>query len=139
MADQPITGALGDFKDTVAETAEKAREGVAEGVSSARDRIKGLTNDVQKSYNRVSKDVRKGAERATAELKRSAEAARERAQETAETVREGYVKVRSQAGELSEQVSSYVRENPGKSVLMAAGVGFLLGLLFRGNRGDDED
>jgi len=138
MADQPITDALGDFKDTVADTAEKARAGVADGVSSARDRIKGLSSDVQKSYNRVSSDVRKGAERASAEIKRSAEAARERAQETAETVREGYAKVRSQAGDLSEQVSSYVRENPGKSVLMAAGIGFVLGLLFRGNR-DDED
>jgi ElaB/YqjD/DUF883 family membrane-anchored ribosome-binding protein len=138
MADQPITDALGDFKDTVSDTAEKARAGVADGVSSARDRIKGLTNDVQKSYSRVSSDVRKGAERASAELRKSADAARERAQETAESVREGYAKVRSQAGDLSEQVSSYVRENPGRSVLMAAGVGFLLGLLFRGRR-DDED
>ena len=138
MAEQPITGPLGDFKDTVADTAEKARDGVVEGVNSARDRIKGLTKDDGKSYNRVSADVRKGAERATAELRKSAEAARERAQETAETVREGYAKVRSQAGDISEQVSSYVRENPGKSVLMAAGIGFLLGLLFRGNR-DDED
>lgn len=138
MAEQPITGPLGDFKDTVADTAEKARDGVVEGVNSARDRIKGLTKDVTKSYGRVSADVRKGAERATAELRKSAEAARERAQETAESVREGYAKVRSQAGDLSEQVSSYVRENPGKSVLMAAGVGFLLGLLFRGHR-DDED
>lgn len=138
MAEQPITGPLGDFKDTVADTAEKARDGVVEGVNSARDRFKGLTKDVTKSYNRVSSDVRKGAERASAELRKSAEAARERAQETAESVREGYAKVRSQAGDLSEQVSSYVRENPGKSVLMAAGVGFLLGLLFRGNR-DDED
>ena len=137
MADQPITEALSDFKDTVADTAEKARTGVADGVSSARDRIKGLSKDVQKSYGRVSSDVRKGAERASAELKRSAEAARERAQETAETVRAGYAKVRSQAGDLSEQVSGYVRENPGKSVLMAAGIGFLLGLLFRGNRDDD--
>jgi len=34
-------------------------------------------------------------------------------------------------------VSTYVRENPGKSVLIAAGVGFLIGLLFRG-RSDDE-
>jgi ElaB/YqjD/DUF883 family membrane-anchored ribosome-binding protein len=137
MADQPITGALGDLKDTVISTAEKAREGVADGVSSARDRIKGLSHDVQKSYDRVSSDVRRGAERATAELKKSAEAARERAQETAESVREGYAKVRSQAGDVSDQVSAYVRENPGKSVLIAAGIGFLLGLLFRGHRDDD--
>jgi ElaB/YqjD/DUF883 family membrane-anchored ribosome-binding protein len=34
-------------------------------------------------------------------------------------------------------VSTYVRANPGKSVLLAAGVGFVLGLLFRG-RNDDE-
>lgn len=139
MADKPITGALGDFKDTVTDTAEKARDGVAEGVSSARDRIKGLSSDVQKSYGKVSEDVRRGAERASAELKKSAEAARERAQETAETVRQGYAKVRSQAGDVSDQVTEYVRENPGKSVLMAAGVGFLLGLLFRGHRDEDEE
>ena len=43
----------------------------------------------------------------------------------------------TQASDVSDQVSTYVRENPGKSVLIAAGVGFLLGLLFRG-RSDEE-
>jgi len=44
----------------------------------------------------------------------------------------------SQATTVSREVSLYVRDNPGKSVLIAAGVGFLLGLLTRrGSRDDD--
>jgi ElaB/YqjD/DUF883 family membrane-anchored ribosome-binding protein len=36
-------------------------------------------------------------------------------------------------------VSLYVRDNPAKAVMIAAGVGFLLGLVVRGRGGRDED
>jgi len=39
-------------------------------------------------------------------------------------------------GEITDQVRSYVRSNPGKALLISIGVGFLMGLLLR--RGDDD-
>lgn len=102
------------------------------GVVTARDRFQRLSQEVQSRYQTVSEDVRRGAERATTEIRRGAEVAREGA-------REGYDKVRQNAGEWSRDLSFYVRDNPGKAVLLAAGVGFLFGMLVRRSREDDED
>jgi ElaB/YqjD/DUF883 family membrane-anchored ribosome-binding protein len=37
--------------------------------------------------------------------------------------------------EVNESVNTYVRDNPGKSILMAAGVGVVIGALLFGRRG----
>jgi ElaB/YqjD/DUF883 family membrane-anchored ribosome-binding protein len=119
------------------ESAEKAAEAVAEGVAAARDKFSRLSDDVQHRYKQVSKDVRRGAERASRELRKSAESARETYRDTAEKVQRGYKRGRSELKRVSHDVSEYVRENPGKAVLIAAGVGFLLGMIVR--RRDDDD
>lgn len=130
------------------EGAETARE-EAEGVVSARDRFQRLSSDVQNRYERVSEDVRRGAERASEEIRRGTEKARERYGEVAEkakerygevadSARERYTQVRERSGELSRDLTYYVRDNPGRSVLVAAGVGFLVGLLVRRGRSEDE-
>ncbi|MDP9120899.1 MAG: hypothetical protein M3O15_05930 [Acidobacteriota bacterium] len=112
------------------ETAEKALDSANDTVSAARDKF-------QSQYKKVYEDVRRGAERATGEVKRGAEAARETYEETAQKVRHGYHKAKKDAVRISGDVSEYVRENPGKSVLVAAGIGFLVGLLV--SRFQDED
>ena len=53
-----------------------------------------------------------------------------------------YNRVREQVedidfGEVTDQVRSYVRSNPGKALLISIGAGFLIGLLLR--RSDKED
>lgn len=130
--------------DTVnPEGAEMTGEPGGEGAVSARDRF-------QSQYRKISDDVRRGAERASSEIRRGretakekyqdvAETAREKYQDVAETARRSYTRVSSEAGNVSREVSLYVRDNPGKSVLIAAGVGFLLGLLIRRGGGDDYD
>ena len=86
----------------------------------------------------MSEDVRRGADRATEEIRRGTDRARERYSEVAEEARAGYGKVRERSGELSRDLSFYVRDNPGRSVAIAAGVGFLVGqLVRRGRSGDD--
>jgi ElaB/YqjD/DUF883 family membrane-anchored ribosome-binding protein len=131
-----------------AETAQERDAQETEGVASARDRFQRLSEDVRGRYASVSQDVRRGAERASAEIRRGAERAStefrrgtERARETYEDVadnaRRQYDRARSEAGNLTREVGFYVRDNPGKALLMAAGVGFLLGLVVRG-RGDDD-
>ncbi|HKV07719.1 MAG TPA: hypothetical protein VJ725_06260 [Thermoanaerobaculia bacterium] len=130
--------------DTVnPEGAEMTREPEGEGVVSARGRF-------QSQYRKISDDVRRGAERASAEIRRGADTAREKYEDVAETARDkyrdvadtarrSYTRVSSEAGNVSREVSLYVRDNPGKSVLIAAGVGFLIGLLVRRGGGDDEE
>jgi ElaB/YqjD/DUF883 family membrane-anchored ribosome-binding protein len=60
---------------------------------------------------------------------------RDAAREQYEHVRDraaGYVKAgRDKARELEEGVESYVQENPIHAVLIAAGIGLLIGLLWR--------
>lgn len=125
------------------------RESVEGGVVSARqrfqklgdelqDRYKKVSDDVQDRYKKVSEDVRRGAERASGEIRRGAERARETYGEVAENAQRSYQRVRSEAGNLSREVSLYVRDNPGKAMVIAAGVGFLLGLLAR-RRGDEDE
>jgi ElaB/YqjD/DUF883 family membrane-anchored ribosome-binding protein len=120
------------------ESAEKAAEVVAESVAAARDKFSRLSDDVQHRYKQVSKDVRRGAERAGRELRKSAEAARETYRDTADKVQKTYKRTRSEAKRIGRDVGEYVRENPGKAVLIAAGVGFLLGLVMRRRDSDDD-
>lgn len=122
-----------DAQDSV----EAAREAVAEGVKTARDRFQRLSSDVQDRYEKVSDDVRRGAERAQKQIRRGAERAKEQYRDVADKATRGYEKARTATGQWSRDVGDYVKDNPGKSVLIAAGVGFLLGLLVR--RGSDDD
>lgn len=79
--------------------------------------------------------AREGLDSAREGLDSAREAARERYDDTVVQLREGYEQVRDNFEATADDLSDYVRRNPGKSVLAAAFAGFLLGLLFRG--GDD--
>jgi ElaB/YqjD/DUF883 family membrane-anchored ribosome-binding protein len=122
--------------DSLSESAEKAADAVADGLAAARDKFQSLNDDMQKRYRQVSKDVRRGAERAGKDLRRNADAARAAYRDTADKVEKHYRKAHKEAKRIGRDVSEYVRDNPGKSVLIAAGVGFLLGLVIR--RRDDD-
>lgn len=75
------------------------------------------------------------ADRAKAFVGEKVASAGDAAKKTYGTVR-GKV-AEADMGAMLEQVRAYVRENPGKALLMSVGAGFLLGLLLR--RGDDEE
>jgi len=54
-----------------------------------------------------------------------------------------YNRVREQVddidfGEITDQVRSYVRSNPGKALLISIGVGFIIGLLLRRSDRDED-
>ncbi len=93
---------------------------------------------MQDRYKKVSHDVRRGAERAQKEIRRGAEKARETYGDVTEKAQKRYARVRSEAGNVSREVSLYVRGQSSKAVLIAAGVGFLLGLVVRGRRSEEE-
>jgi ElaB/YqjD/DUF883 family membrane-anchored ribosome-binding protein len=106
---------------------DRAKEKVRETIDTARVKLQEATKEAGERYQRVSQDVRREAERVS-------EKAREQYGVAKEQLREGYTRVRKDVGEISEDLSDFVRDNPGKAVLLAAGIGFVIGLLFRGER-----
>jgi ElaB/YqjD/DUF883 family membrane-anchored ribosome-binding protein len=117
-------------KDAMAEAVDKTKHVVDDGLDHARDKFEDVVDELDGRYRKAASGVKRSAERV-------GEVAREKYQVAAEGVREGYVKVRKDLDRLGGDVSEYVRENPGKSLLMAAGVGFVIGLLLR-RPGSDE-
>lgn len=99
--------------------------GTSTGTSAgAKGRAGKLVDGVQDRFREASEDVRHGAERASEEIRRGYERA-------SQAAREGYVRVEKDLQGLSRDVNAYVRDNPGKSVVLAAAAGFLLGFLMR--------
>ncbi len=102
-----------------------------ERLAAARDKF----GDV---VDRKVRGIRDGAGRASDSFKETAQRASATARDTVdsarETVRHGYDRVSKDFEQLSEDVNDYVRHHPGKSVAIAVGVGFVLGILLRGRR-----
>jgi ElaB/YqjD/DUF883 family membrane-anchored ribosome-binding protein len=69
-----------------------------------------------------------------AQAGKASEVAKDRYGVAAQGLREGYGKARTDLDKLSEDVTAYVRDNPGRSVLVAGALGFFLGFLIRGER-----
>ena len=49
-------------------------------------------------------------------------------------VRHGYDRVTKDLDQLTQDLNEYVRHNPGKSIAIAVGFGFFLGIMLRGRR-----
>lgn len=91
------------------------------------DKPKSTVDTAREKLQQVSETVRQQASRAS-------EVARERYDAAAQTLREGYDKASKDLTKLGNDVNAYVRDNPGRSVLAAAAVGFCIGLLVRRGR-----
>ena len=91
------------------------------------DKPKSSVDTAKEKLQQVSDTVRQQAGRAT-------EVARERYDAAAQTLRQGYDRASKDLTKLGDDVSAYVRDNPGRSVVAAAAVGFCIGLLIRRGR-----
>jgi ElaB/YqjD/DUF883 family membrane-anchored ribosome-binding protein len=116
-------------KEKLGDGVEYAKEKLGEGVEYAKERLGEVAKDVEKRYQKVAEEMRKEAEKAK-------EKAKERMDVAVEGLRTGYDKVRKDVGELTDDFNDYVRDNPGKAVLIAAAVGFVVGLLIRSSDRD---
>jgi ElaB/YqjD/DUF883 family membrane-anchored ribosome-binding protein len=121
---------------------DRAREVVSDAVAGTRDVIDDGIEEARERFEEAAEDLEQNARRTQRELRRRAErlgeVAKEKYDATVEGVRAGYRRARKDAAQLSTDVNDYVRENPGKSILIAAGVGFAIGLLVRGRRRSDD-
>lgn len=103
---------------------QTGQTGETGGGTTSKGRAGKVVDGMQDRFREASEDVRHGAERASEEIRRGYDRA-------SQAAREGYGRVEKDLQSLSRDVNAYVRDNPGKSVVLAAGVGFLLGLLMR--------
>ena len=99
--------------------------------STTRDKVvkqaKSRLEDAKERVSKASRTVREEAEHAS-------EFAKERYGSATDTLREGYDRARKDMDKLSEDVTTYVRDNPGRSILIAGAVGFFVGFLIRSER-----
>jgi ElaB/YqjD/DUF883 family membrane-anchored ribosome-binding protein len=96
-------------------------------MSETLDKPKTTMETAREKLHEVSENVKHQASRA-------GELARERYDSAAQTLRGGYERASKDLDKLGKDVSAYVRDNPGRSVLAAAAAGFVLGLLVRRGR-----
>lgn len=127
MAEEKI---LDRAREVVSDAATGARDVVEDGLAEARDQFEDAAEEFERSARRTRREIRRHATRL-------GDAARDKYDAAVDGVQRGYKKVRKSAEDLTDDVNVYVRENPGKSILIAAGVGFALGLLLRSRRRDE--
>ncbi len=124
MADKSkAVGDGGDAKGSAQEQLQAAREKFGEVVGGVEQKVQGIRG----SAGRKGKELKAGVAKA-------GEKARERYEATRHQVSEGYDKVTKDLDQLTKDVNDYVRHNPGKAVAIAAGIGFVVGLLFKGRK-----
>ncbi len=117
-------------REAVADVAAGVRGVAEDGLDEARERFEEAAEDLDRSARRTRRELRRRAER-------FGEAARDKYDAAVESVQHGYQSAKKSAADLTDDVNVYVRENPGKSILIAAGAGFVLGLLLRSRRRDE--
>ncbi len=109
---------------------DQAKKKVAEAVDDARERFQHAAADVGERFQHVSAAAKEKSEHAR-------EVARERYQVHSAQLQDGYARVRTDVDHVVDDVNDFVRQKPGTAVLIAAGAGFLLGLLMRPSRYHD--
>jgi len=114
--------------EEIVEKASEAVESAGAMASETLDQARAKFAEVADAAKRGSRQVLDAADRARG-------VAKERAEVAVERLKGGYDRAHTDFDKLRGNVEDYVRDNPGKSVLMAAGFGFLLGAVLR-RRGD---
>ena len=131
---------MDEAKEKAKEAAAATGKAVQERLQTAREKFTEVADNLGKGAGTATSKVKERAGQATTKVKEKAGqvsvAAKERYDVAAERARQGYDKARKDLDTLTQDVNEYVRDNPGKSVLIAAGIGFLIGLVFRGRSHD---
>ncbi len=102
-------------------------EALKDTVTKARTAVAGSVGVAKEKLAQVGGEFGSQAGRAGSYAKQRADHARE-------NLVLGYDRARKDVDQLGSDIGVFVRDNPGRSVLIAAGCGFLLGYVLRGDR-----
>lgn len=115
---------------------EGARSKVGEQLDKAREKFTEVAGEVEKKAKAIGGSAGKASQQVRESAEKASTVAKEKYGVAKEKVVVGYDKARKDMDTLVEDVNEYTRDNPGKAVLIAAGVGFVLGMLIRPRRHD---
>ena len=105
-------------------TIDQVKDGVGTVMDSAREVVNDGADNLDRLYHSTVSQVRDTSERI-------AENAREQLDGVKDSARKSYRHARKTLSRLSGDARDYVSDNPGLSLLIAAGIGFLAGLVVR--------
>lgn len=117
-------------KDEVGEVVDKARETINDGLDTARSAVGAGAEELDRRYRRTLSQVRGGAQRFS-------EQAREQLADARQTLQQRYTQTKDGLVRIDRNTRDYMSANPGKSLLIAVGLGFAIGFLSRGRKNDD--
>lgn len=118
----------------MAESTKKVEE-IAEAGETRVEQARAVVNEKLGTAKEKLSEVSQVAGKKLQEVKGQAGEVSQVAREKAtEGLKQGYERVRKDFDDLNSDVNAYVRDNPGRSVLLAAGLGFVLGMLIRRDR-----
>jgi ElaB/YqjD/DUF883 family membrane-anchored ribosome-binding protein len=130
MTDNVKDFEAGKEKQTEAD-AEDAKSKVSDQLDKARDKFAEVAGEVEKKAKAIGGSAGKASQQVKESAEKASAAAKEKYGVAKDKVIVGYDKARKDMDTLVEDVNEYTRDNPGKAVLIAAGVGFVLGMLIR--------
>ena len=93
-----------------------------------KDHLKAAADSFKTAATAKAEEIRKAAEQKADEIRAAAE---DKAREYRGHAEHAWSDARTKAKYWQTEGEAYVRENPGRAILIALGVGFVLGLLFR--------
>jgi ElaB/YqjD/DUF883 family membrane-anchored ribosome-binding protein len=99
-----------------------------EAADSAKDHVKAAADDFKSAASAKAEEIRRAAEKKAEELR---QAAQNKAREFSGAAGEAWTDARSKAKTWQAEGEAYVRQNPTKAILVALGLGFVVGLMFR--------
>jgi ElaB/YqjD/DUF883 family membrane-anchored ribosome-binding protein len=100
----------------------------AEAANSAKEHVKSAADDFKTAASAKAEEIRRAAEQKAEELRHVAES---KAREFRGVAEGAWSDAQSKAKTWQAGSETYIRENPTRAILVALGLGFLLGLLFR--------
>jgi ElaB/YqjD/DUF883 family membrane-anchored ribosome-binding protein len=93
-----------------------------------KDHLKAAADNFKTAATAKADEIRKAAEQKAEEIRAAAE---ERARQYRGQAESAWSDAQTKAKYWQKEGEAYVRDNPARAVLVALGVGFVLGLLFR--------
>lgn len=121
MADEKNSGVESEQMDgRDSESLDEARGAVRSTVEAAKEKLSSVGN--------IAGDVSGGVKEKAGQ---AGDFAKERYGVAKEKIGTGYSKARKDIDQLAADVNVYVQDNPGRAVLIAAGLGFMVGFLIR--------